>query len=291
LAVGGEPKFYDPEFAPKYPGFLPHHVPPLALSLEACSEDQVRSTFMVIEQPESAGAPAEPDDYETLGQFYLAVEEALIELSERYDLFESPALDRQVDHPSYYFPVKHDALSSGGIAAINDLESAVEALEILIHQGEGVQDEKYADPEHQELTHFYKFEMIADGETPIGEVRPAVADPSLDTLPDEVRPIAELADAVYTYVFILMDRMFRPDSDDEALIGELYGTMTAILGPLARYLMTVPVGDDQVAGPPFGFYEFPDPTRAEEHLRSMAANLDVDDHVLPKVRRHLAKLD
>jgi rubrerythrin len=141
LAVGGEPKFYDPEFAPKYPGFLPHHVPPLPLSLEVCSEEQVRSTFMVIEQPESPGAPAEPDDYETLGQFYLAVEEALIELSERYDLFESPALDRQVDHPSYYFPVKHDALSSGGIAAIGDLESAVEALEILIHMGEGVQDE------------------------------------------------------------------------------------------------------------------------------------------------------
>lgn len=290
LAVGGEPTFYDRDFTPEYPGFLPHHIPPLALSLKACSEEQVRSTFMVIEQPESPGAPAEPDDYETLGQFYLAVEEALIDLSERYDLFENPALDRQVSHPSYYFPVKHDALSSGGIAAIDSLDGAVDALEILIHQGEGVQDEKFADPEHKELTHFYKFELLAEGEKPIGAVRPAIADPSRANLPAEVWPIAELADAVYTYVFVLMDRMFLPDSPDEELIGELYGTMTAILGPLARYLMTVPVDDDHVAGPPFGFYEFPDPDNAEEHLRSMAAGLDVADNVLPKVRRHLAKL-
>ena len=290
LAVGGEPKFYDPDFAPKFPSYLPHHIPPLALSLERCTEEQVRSTFMMIEQPESPGAPAEPDDYETLGQFYLAVEEALIDLADRYDLFAEPALDRQVSHPSYYFPVKHDALSSGGIAAIGDLDAAVDALEVLIHQGEGVQDEKYADPDHKELTHFYKFAMLADGEKPIGEVRPAVSSPTVANLPDHVRPIAELADAVYTYIFILMDRMFRPDSDDEELIGELYGTMTAILGPLSRYLMTVPIGDDQVAGPPFGFYEFPDPPRAEEHLRLLAERLDVADDVLPKVRRHLAKL-
>ena len=290
LAVGGEPRFYDPDFVPRYPGYLPHHIPPLALSLDRCTEEQIRSTFMVIEQPESPGAPAEPDDYETLGQFYLALEESLIDLSAEHDLFASPALDRQVTHPSYYFPVKHDALSSGGISAIDNLDSAVDALEVLIHQGEGVQDAKYADPDHQELTHYYKFELLADGEKPIGEVRPAVRDPHVDDLPPEVRPIAALADAVYTYIFILMDRMYLADSDDEELIGELYGTMTAILGPLCRYLMTVPVGDDRVAGPPFGFYEFPDPADAEEHLRELAANLDVADNVLPKVRRHLAKL-
>jgi hypothetical protein len=290
LAVGGEPKFYDPTFPPVYPCDMAHHIPPLELRLEPCSEPAIRNMFMVIEQPESPGAPAEPDDYETLGQFYLAIEEAIEDLDARFDLWANPSVDRQVSHPSYYFPVKHDALSSGGIAQIDDLDSAIQALGILIHQGEGVQDEKYADPEHRELTHFYKFKLLADGDTPIGEVRPAVHNPTSATLPEDVRPIAELSDAVYTYIFILMDRMFRPDSDDEELIGELYGTMTAILGPLSRYLMTVPVGEDTVAGPPFDFYEFPDPKTAEAHLRDLAERLDVEDHVLPKVRRHLAKL-
>jgi rubrerythrin len=290
LAVGGDPKFQDHSFAPGFPSYLPHHIPPLELRLERCSEELIRSMFMVIEQPESPGAAPEPDYYETLGQFYMAVEQAVEDLAGRYDLFKEPAVDRQVSHPSYYFPVKHDALSSGGIAQIDNLETALQALEILIHQGEGVHDEKYADPDHQELTHYYKFKLLADGDTDIGDVRPAVSNPIAANLPEEVRPIAELCDAVYTYIFILMDRMYRPDSEDEELIGQLYGTMEAILGPLCRYLMTVEIGDGVVAGPPFDFYEFPQGEKAEAHLRELAEQLDVSDHVLPKVRRHLAKL-
>lgn len=290
IAVGGEPKFQDRSFAPGYPSYMPHHIPPLELRLERCSEDLIRSMFMVIEQPESPGAPAEPDDYETLGQFYLALEEGVRDVAQRFDLFAEPSADRQVSHPSYYFPVKHDALSSGGIAQIDSVETALEALEILIHQGEGVHDEKFADPDHQELTHFYKFKLLADGEAPIGDVRPAIANPVAAKLPPEIRPLAELCDAVYTYIFVLMDRMYRADSDDEVLIGQLYGTMEAILGPLCRYLMTLDIGGGEVAGPPFDFYEFPAGVRAETHLRSLAEQLDVGQEVLPKVRRHLAKL-
>ena len=33
LGVGGEPRFYDPEVIPRYPGPLPHHTPELIVEL------------------------------------------------------------------------------------------------------------------------------------------------------------------------------------------------------------------------------------------------------------------
>ncbi len=271
LATGGEPKFYAPDSVPSYPLVLPHHVPETIVSLEPCSRGVIRDLFMVIEQPAEAGAPPEADEYETLGQFYAAIEEAV----KRLEPFDNPRLDRQLSDPAFYNPVKFDAADSGGLVGIYDCDTALEAMEIIIHQGEGVGDHRYADPDHQELTHYYKFEQLAEGTVEIGLVRPVMSNPHVTDFPPYIRPVATLANALYSFVLWVMDEIYAPGADANVLISDLYGSMAGLLGPVAHYLTTLDVGGDYVASPTFEFYEFSDDPRHE--IVEIARGL-VEDH-------------
>lgn len=274
LALGGEPRFYRPESVPAYPCLLPHHVPDLAVRLERCSPEVIERVFLTIEKPGRAGAPPEADRYETLGQFYHALEEALRRLDATHDLFADPRTHRQFADPTGYIAPAFDAADSGGLVEIHDLASALEACEIVIHQGEGVTEERYADPSHEELTHHAKFLALADGTIPIGEVLPAVSDPATFPFPDHVAPVARFADALYCYTFVVIDQLLAEEAADRgALVGELYRAMLTYLGPTARYLMTLEVGDGEVAGPPFRFHRFTHPGGPVAELQQMAAAL------------------
>ncbi len=259
LGTGGEPKFYAPESIPSYPLALPHHVPETIVSLEPCSRGVIRDLFMVIEQPAELGAPAEADEYETLGQFYSAIELAVKEL----EPFDNPRLDRQLSDSAFYNPVKFDTADSGGLVGIHDCDTAMAAMEIIIHQGEGVGDHHYADPDHRELTHYYKFEQLADGVVEIGLVRPVMSNPHVTDFPPYIRPVATLANALYSFVLYVMDELYAPGADANALISDLYGAMAGLLSPVAHYLTTLDVGGDYVASPTFEFYEFAGAPRAE----------------------------
>jgi Ferritin-like len=291
LAVGGEPRFYDPNVIPSYPGPWPNKIPELVLQLEACSPEVVRRTFMGIEAPGAPDAPLQPDQYESQGQFYHAVEQAILRLAGEADLFTSPQPDRQLHDPNGYIAVKYDDSASGGLIVVDDLKTALEATEVAIHQGEGVQEERFADPGHRELTHYAKFVELVDGTVDIGAVLPAVRNPTLAAMPAEARPVGELANAIYNYLFVVMDRLMAPDSDDRHdLVGILYGVMVALLGPLARHLMTMPAGDGKVWGPPFEYYEFADLHTAEDELRAMGAAVTRQCPELAPALRHLDRL-
>ena len=56
------------------------------------------------------------------------------------------------------------------------------AIDVIVHQGEGLNDSKWADEAHQELTHFAKFLQIAEGTSPIGSLRPLPVNPSAATI-------------------------------------------------------------------------------------------------------------
>ena len=256
LGLGGEPTFAAAATVPTYPNLLPHHKPDLVLNLAPCSDDLIRNSLMVIEQPEAHDAPAEDDDFETLGQFYHAIEIAIDELGASVDLFANPQRDRQLADPSFYAPVAYDASDSGGLMLVDDAASADEAIEIIVHQGEGLSDERWADPSHQELTHYYKLEQIARGISPLGPVRPALTNPTTATLPAEVQPVSELFNALYRYTMLTLDQLFEPSPDKAPLVDRLYALMSSALAPVARYLMELPVGDGAVAGPTFELFEF-----------------------------------
>ncbi len=275
LAVGGDPDFRSPALMPVYPGLLPHHRPDLMLHLEPCSQRQIRDTFLVIEQPELRGAPPEDDDFETLGQFYHAVELSIGELARSQDLFARPQAERQLADPSFYQPVAFDAEDSGGLLLIDDFESARDAIEIVIHQGEGVSDERYADPSHQELTHYYKFLQIADGTSPLGTVRPAPTDPRTADYPEGLRQVSDLFNALYRYTYYTMDELFSPRPEKGEPVGHLYLLMSKLLSRVARYLMEQPVGDGMVAGPTFEIYEFGTDS-PRDHLLDLADRVAAD---------------
>ena len=249
IAVGGEPRFSAASIMPPYPGPMLHHIPPLILHLEACSVDFLENTMMVIERPESPGALPEGDDYETLGQFYLAIEQSLRQLEAEHDLFADPRTNHPMADPSFYGPVKFDAADSGGLMAVVDLDTAIAAIEIIVHQGEGLTDDRWADPDHQELTHYFKFLRIAEGASPLGDVRAAPRDPKTAGFPSDIRPVSDLFNALYRYAYVTLDEVFTPVEDKGALIDRLYQLMSDAMGPVAIYLM------ERGAGPTFEVYE------------------------------------
>jgi hypothetical protein len=202
----------------------------------------------------------EEDEYETLGHFYAALEAGLDHLEADSDLFAHHQPERQLSDPSFYGPVMFDAEDSGGLMLIHDRDSAREALEIIIHQGEGVSDERWADPDHRELTHYYKFEQIAEGGSAVGPVWPVVDNPRTENLPERLQGVSNLFNALYRLLFITMEDLFSGSGDQGALVGRLYALMSDCLAPTARYLVRQPVKDDRTAGPTFEAYRFgPDP--------------------------------
>lgn len=255
LAVGGRPRFDTTAYMPRYPGWVPHHKPPLGVRLEPCSPAVVEDVFMRIEQPEIHGAPAEPDEFETLGQFYHALEVALAELSAQDDLFTDPQLECQLSDPAFYAPVEDDAEDSGGLMEVRDLAGADAAIEVIVHQGEGLSDERWADPSHAELTHYYKLLQIRDGESPIGEVRPVPTDPRTADYPEPLQPVSDLFNLAYRSLYLLLGRLLSPAPDKAVLVGELYRVMTRVMSPLAGFLVRQPIGAGLVAAPTFEVVE------------------------------------
>jgi hypothetical protein len=291
LAIGGEPRFYDRDVLPTHPSPWPNKIPELILDLEPCTPEVVRRTFLGIEAPGTPDAPEQPDQYESQGQFYHALEQAIVRLAGEHDLFANPQAERQLHDPSGYVAVKYDSEKSGVLVVVDSVETALAATEVAIHQGEGVHEARYADPEHRELTHYAKFLSLVDGSVDIGDVVPLVKSPTVAAMPPDVAQIAEFCNALYSYLFVILDRlMARERGDRHALVGILYGVMVGLLAPISRYLTTMPAGNDEFWGPPFEYYHFDDPDDAESDLRRLGEALAVEHPSIAPAFRHLGRL-
>lgn len=259
-AVGGTPRFYDEDVLPSYPRPLPHRQPELELTLEACSPEVVGRVFTTVERPRTVEGIPDDADYETVGQFYRAIERAVERLEERYPLFQTCRTGSQMTESRYYRPVEYDVDESGGIHAVDDVASAMRAIETVIHQGEGLTDERYADLDHREMTHYYKFKRIADGDVPVGETRPVVENPTIENFPRSIRPAAELFNACYCYAFYRLEDVYSPidGATRDRIVGGLYAIMQHVLQLIARFLTSRPASEDppRRAGPTFEFYRF-----------------------------------
>ena len=128
-AVGGRPQLDTPEMLPPHPRPLPHGS--LELSLVPFGPEALEM-FLRIEQPAPPGAPAEGDDYETIGQFYDAIEQGLRHLCDRLGEQEVFCGD-----PARQVTAAHFRHTAGRLVAVDDLESALAALEEIVEQGEG----------------------------------------------------------------------------------------------------------------------------------------------------------
>ena len=289
LAVGGRPRFDTTALIPTYPGLLPHHIPPLELGLVPASPQVIQDVFMRIEQPEAHGAPAEPDMFESLGQFYHAIQIGIEEVSERVDLFADPQLDCQLSDPSFYSPVAFDAEDSGGLVLVDGPESAKAAIEVIVHQGEGLSTERWADPAHQELTHYFKLLQISDGTSPLGAVRPVRPNPRTADFPEALRPVSDLFNASYRHLFFILDDLFGPMEDKDARVKHMYAVMAGAMSQLALVLVRQPISSTEVAAPTFEIYEFGSDNHKSE-LADLAATVTELHPELGEVREVIAVL-
>jgi hypothetical protein len=138
-AIGGRPAVDTPRMLPTYPTFLPHSKRAFEVSLERLSP-QALETFMRIERPDEHDGLPEDNEFETIGQFYEAIEVALRRLCD--ELGEAALFcgdpSRQVTDELYYG-------GSGRIIAVTGLESALAALGEIVEQGEGLQHKEVWD--------------------------------------------------------------------------------------------------------------------------------------------------
>jgi hypothetical protein len=268
--VAGRPVLDDPALLQPYPRLLPHCGGAIRLSLMPFGAEALEN-FLAIEKPASPTAPAEADGYETIGQFYTAIEDGLVRLcaalGESAVFTGDPA--RQVVSARFRY-------SSGRLIAVDGLTSALAALAEIVDQGEGIGRNQVWDgcqdvfhPGHAEVSHYYRFQELQRGRRfqpgdtvqtgPTGEaisvnfddVLPMRRDPRLADHPagHPIRAAQHEFNAGYCGLLRHLEHAFNgsPERIDDAI------AIMYTLKSKAEALMHMPDGRDHVAGPTFDY--------------------------------------
>ncbi|MBX9829066.1 MAG: ferritin-like protein [Xanthobacteraceae bacterium] len=157
-AIGGTPNIADPNFTPQYPGPLPMSISNgLVVGLKKFTPALVKDVFMEIEKPETPlnfpVIPLAADDqpaFATIGQFYKAIIEKIIDLGD--PLFATPSNPQvTVNRPGLWQRLK----------PITGVVDAVAALEWIVQDGEGTTNEPFDGS--GEFAHYYRFAEVYHG--------------------------------------------------------------------------------------------------------------------------------
>ena len=266
-AVGGEPRLDIPYMLPGYPRRLPHGS--IDLSLLPFGPDALEM-FLRLEKPEAPGSPAESDHYETIGQFYDAIEDGLRYLAgtlgEEKLFSGDPA--RQVTAGPFHH-------TGGSLQPITGLASALAALDESVEQGEGTSrgevwdgDHDIFHPDRDEVAHYYRFEELKLGRRyqrgdtpqsgPTGEpvtvdltgVSPMQANP-VRSGNAQIRAAQEQFDTTYCTVLFLLEQAF---TGDPALIRDAVRAMFGLRSEALK-LMQLSEDDRTTAGPTFHYID------------------------------------
>ncbi|WP_344050995.1 ferritin-like domain-containing protein [Planotetraspora silvatica] len=269
-AVGGRPRLDMPGMLPSHPRRLPHGDRSLELSLLPFGGEALEM-FLRIERPAPPGAAAEGEDYETIGQFYDAIEQGLRHLCDRLgerEVFSGDPV-RQVD-------AGHFRHTAGRLIAVTDLASALAALEEIVEQGEGTArgevwdgDRDVCHPDRDEVGHFYRFQELKVGRRyrrgdtpqsgPTGEaicvdldgIRPMRRNPRLadHAVGSAIRTAQEEFNHTYCAILHLLEQAFN---GSPKLLAVATGTMFALKAQ-AQALMRMPDEGGATAGPTFEY--------------------------------------
>jgi hypothetical protein len=178
IAVGGNPNVYRIGASLKFPTQLPLGViPDLTIPLTKMSKEQVYSTYMGIECPDTASIlPGETQlhpvaalrkeaeergvDYRSIGDFYDVI---LQKLDEIPAVLDTPRAENQVDISKWFPP----AIPANPTGKVIDLNTATEVIKAIIREGEGAQ--VGSDPINPKgglnntYAHYFKFAEIYYG--------------------------------------------------------------------------------------------------------------------------------
>jgi hypothetical protein len=284
IGAGDEVRFYDEAFVPTYPSPMLHRLPLLELSLAPCTTGLMRDVFMPLELPEQAEAPAQPDRYNTIGQFYAAIVAGFEHLS-------GPALWRRPRPDLQYVKAYWNQDGGGRPLPVTDLASALGAITTIVAEGEGLapgDDEVPLTPTSptlglDELSHYAKFARIAEGIDEIGQVWPVPVNPTRDDFDGPVRALAELFDAAYCYVLAMIDTLYTESAKTEkankrsrryGLERTFISAMGGLLFPIADLLVRQPGRQRGTsAAPTFGYYAYIDGPSKKKQLAALCDGL------------------
>ncbi|ARZ72373.1 hypothetical protein SMD11_6797 [Streptomyces albireticuli] len=274
--VDGQPfRFYDQHNIPVYPGDMLHRVPKLTLHKQRVSTAAVEG-FMEVELPESMvtrGSKTEGDTYHTLSELYDEIGKGIVTLNDQIPWNQGEAWKRQ-----YLRGYWNQWGGPPKPLPVIDQGSALDALYVIVEQGEGAPDE-------QEDSHYQKFTRVRDGLYGIGvvvddngqqkftidgdeAVWPVTTDATADSFTGPLKTLAQLSDAAYSYVLALLDQLYATPADDPAprtpnptskryaLERGFVAAMQGVLSSVAGILVGTPVGDGKNAAPTFGYYPF-----------------------------------
>ena len=269
-AVGGRPRLDIPKMLPGYPRPLPHSDRSFEISLFRFGAEAIE-LFLKIEKPSPKIDQPEGDNYETIGQFYQAIERGFRGLSAT--LGEAKVFcgdsSRQVTDQHFY--------SGGGrIIPVDNLANALAALVEIVEQGEGATHSQVWDgdsdvfhPERDQVAHYYRFQELQLGRRyrrgdtprsgPTGDpisidwdaVRPMCPNPR--TADHVVGPI-RLAQEEFNHSYCaLLQRLEEAFNGAPHLLGATIGAMYT-LKALAQGLMQMPTEKGlATAGPTFEY--------------------------------------
>jgi Ferritin-like len=280
-AIGGHPKLTEEGgYVPRYPAKMPFHIPKTFEVGLVPFSDAALDVFLTIENPTHPGVEppqaspeaaiprvlefAEKYGYKTIGAFYGAVEEGLKELDAEGGLFKGDR-SRQIGPEQYNVPGR------GRIIIVEDLKTALEALQEIIEQGEGdvtaPPSEEMFDPEG-DLAHFYRFKELRMGrlyrpedtpEEPTGEpieldfkaVYPMKPNLRADTLTGELRERAEAFNHLYSG---MLGEIQQGINGTPTALGDAVGVMFELKNA-AKKLLPIPLPDGSGfnAGPTFEY--------------------------------------
>lgn len=156
VALGGTPTIASPGFVPAYPSKLPMGVSSgLKVGVERFSIDLVERIFMGIEHPENPlefPAIAEEPTFPTIGAFYSALKDKIVELGN--SAFRGDAVGQLGDESEFSPP---------RLIPIVDVVSASAAIDTIVHEGEGTPASPLGGPGPDDVAHYYRFEQIVRG--------------------------------------------------------------------------------------------------------------------------------
>jgi hypothetical protein len=270
-AVGGEPRLDTPELLPPYPHPLPHGDRSVHVHLYPFGA-QALELFLRIEQPASADAPPQTDEYQTIGQFYAAIEAGIRKLCDQLGENEVFCGD-----PKRQIGELHMRSGGGAVIPVSDMKSALAALTEIMEQGEGAGrtevwdgDRDVFHPNRDEVAHFYRFQELKHGRRyqtgdtprsgPTGEeiavdldgVLPMRPNPRTTDYPEgsEIRVAQEAFNNTYCLLLYQLEQAFNGNPSQ---LGATVGTMYQLKAQ-AQALMKMPSGDGTTtAGPTFEY--------------------------------------
>jgi hypothetical protein len=208
---------------------------------------------------------------------------------------------------------------SGDLCHVHDKATALKAIKCIVDQGEGFDDKgliqpgdrvnctalvpgDFDDPEKKELSHFEKFVQIYCTYNTLNDrfkkldigvtdmydyfVVNVADNPKIEHYPANVVPVANLLNAVYTYIFIMIEDCYRQEGNTqwEIFMFGIHKSMIFILNSICGDIMSMKYtheGKEYVVAPTFNDYKFDGSSRPKAQMIEL---FDKAVAVFPKIQ-------